>query len=56
MTRKDYVAIANAIKSQRNDDDKTVTNTLDALALSIADYMENDNEMFDHAKFIKACR
>jgi hypothetical protein len=53
MTRKDYVLIADAIKAQHkphNDPE-----TIQEIALSIADLLEGDNARFDRARFLTAC-
>lgn len=56
MTRKDYVAIAGAIKYTRqwNKLEKEVYAT-DRVAESIAGVMALDNPSFDRARFLKAC-
>jgi hypothetical protein len=53
MTRKDYVMIADAIKAQykpHNDPD-----TIQEIALGLADLLEGDNARFDRARFLSAC-
>lgn len=51
MSRKDYVAIAEAISS-------TITSNLDRnkLAAKLGVIFEADNPRFDYLRFMKACR
>ena len=61
MTRKDYVAIAAAIRQQAyspNADINTrnaAEGTREHIADDIADAMARDNPRFDRARFLKAC-
>ena len=63
MTRKDYVLIGEAIKSEREDwlqfgqqgDKATACLTLDQLSGLLADKLLADNAAFDHHRFMKAC-
>jgi hypothetical protein len=63
MTRKDYVAIAAAIKAAKADmfakePDESHVDLCDGAnyaAEHIADTMERDNPRFDRARFLKAC-
>ena len=53
MTRKDYVAIAAAIKTaDRYDDGEQIAA---AIVQNIAGVMAADNPRFDRARFLKAC-
>ena len=53
MTRKDYVAIAEAIaKADRYDDGEMIAADI---IERIADCMIRDNPRFDRARFLKAC-
>jgi len=52
MTRKDYVAIANAISIESQFGDKA---TAKAIAESLASVLKADNARFDKDKFITAC-
>lgn len=55
MSRKDYVAIASAIRSVA---DSTALHLSDALVLTaerIADKLQADNPRFDRVKFLTAC-
>lgn len=57
MTRKDYCALAAAIKSQRSAATSTleVQHRLDALAENIAAYISDSNPRFDQDRFLSAC-
>lgn len=63
MTRKDYVAIAQAIRAARHDvtskePAESQVDMLDGTSLSaehIADALARDNARFDRARFIAAC-
>jgi hypothetical protein len=63
MTRKDYVAIAAAIKAARADitgkePDEHHIDMLDGTSLSaehIAEVLKRDNPRFDRARFFAAC-
>jgi len=55
MTRKDYVAIAAAIKNAPWSDGMTEEFIESAIANAIADVFEQDNARFDRARFLKAC-
>ena len=56
MTRKDYVAIAAAIRKEvdagPNKNGHTITQKI---AENIADVMIRDNQRFDRSRFFKAC-
>lgn len=56
MTRKDYVAIAEAIAVSRGNgvSDEWNQGVL-VTAYNIADVMQADNHRFDRARFLKAC-
>lgn len=51
MTRKDYVATANILN---NFVDEVDFLTLSRIAENFAEMFENDNERFDHQRFIDA--
>ena len=53
MTRKDYKAIAEAIRA--NMDHKHETIYAAGLVSALEDYMSADNERFDGDKFAEAC-
>ena len=53
MTRKDYVMLANVIKAQRKPHNDT--ETINEIALSLADVLEEDNPNFDRVRFLWAC-
>jgi len=56
-SKKDYVAIAAAIKSNRNGSlPGAVNSTLDELAKDLCVYFERDNPRFDIIRFMKATR
>jgi hypothetical protein len=56
MTRKDYVAIAAAIKLARSTNTKPGHQiAVSDVALLIAGVMADDNSRFDRARFLKAC-
>ena len=56
MTKKDYIAIANAIKGERGcHSDPACIETCDSLADAIAYEFEKDSARFDRARFLKAC-
>ena len=53
MTRKDYVMLANVIKAQRKPHNDT--ETINEIALNLADVLEDDNPNFDRVRFLWAC-
>lgn len=53
-SRKDYVAIAAAIKTQRSHHDYFLERALDALSDVLANHFAADNPAFDRARFLKA--
>lgn len=64
MTRKDYELIANAIRAVHPWSKPGFTvklcadpvkETVDEIALAMADALANDNPRFDRAKFLSAC-
>ena len=56
MTRKDYVAIAEAIDlSWRHNLDLKPEYAVKEVTCRIADVMDADNPRFDREKFLKAC-
>lgn len=59
MSRKDYEAIAAAIKAEATEWGDLVTESdkqvLRAVAQRIARVFESDNPRFDRAKFLRAC-
>ena len=57
MTRKDYVAIAKAINLARttNPESKAHQIAVADVALLVAGVMQDDNQRFDRARFLKAC-
>jgi hypothetical protein len=59
MTRKDYEAIARAIRLFHEDDERdpihTASGAVEYVASNIADVMSADNPRFDRARFLKAC-
>lgn len=63
MTRKDYVAIAEAVMSARreitlkepHDSREDLDDGVSYAAEFIADVMARDNPRFDRARFLKAC-
>lgn len=55
MTRKDYVAIAAAIRKEVIYSGSETTTALKSVADSIADIMKRDNPRFDRSRFIDAC-
>lgn len=58
MARKDYVAIANVIRSTRintlNDTARTTNNVLDDVAVGLAKYLKTENNRFDVQRFLDA--
>jgi hypothetical protein len=58
-SRKDYVAIAAALKSQRESYaphwDKNLFRAMDDTCKAMAQVFANDNPRFDRAKFYAAC-
>lgn len=59
MTRKDYVATAGIIATQRDqldpgDDTDTAIAVLDKVTCSMADLFERDNDRFDRDRFYAA--
>ena len=63
MTKKDYVAIAGAIKTARTKQVTTgrtqhtifATWAVDDTAIAIADVLRADNSKFDTTRFLQAC-
>ena len=55
MTRKDHIAIAKAIKAQREHAVAKQELTLDRLSEDLCGYLSDDNPAFDSARFLKAC-
>jgi hypothetical protein len=56
MTRKDYVLIAEALASVRNEyADAPMRNTHTDCCEAVADALARDNARFDRARFLKAC-
>lgn len=53
MTRRDYVAIAAALKNARGLPMRDHASSLEAAAQCIADVMARDNPRFDRARFLK---
>lgn len=51
MTRKDYIATANILNQYVDEVDFL---TLSRIAENFAEMFENDNERFDHQRFIDA--
>ena len=52
MTRKDYIAIANAICEASH---TAPSAAIDTLAHKLADVCANDNPRFDRQRFLAAC-
>lgn len=55
MTRKDYEAIAAALKNARGLPMRDHAASIGAAAQCIAEVMQRDNPRFDRARFLKAC-
>ena len=55
MTRKDYVAIAAAIKASQRPATSETAESIRELAQRLASIMANDSPRFDRARFLKAC-
>lgn len=61
MTRKDYIAIAAALKSARvhnymdNANKALYNNGIDNAVSYVADALARDNGRFDRARFLTAC-
>ena len=56
MTKKHFIAIAKAIKSQRTADlDHLALVRLDALSEDLCDVFKDANANFDRARFLAAC-
>jgi hypothetical protein len=61
MTKKDYIAIANIIKSTYNKRssndaiDFKIDEIRNNFVISLANYFEIDNQKFNRPKFINAC-
>ena len=55
MTKKDYIAIAEIIKTKLDQDEITETSLIFKFIQSMADYFEQDNPRFNRGKFIHAC-
>lgn len=52
LTRKDFKAVAEIIRSNRRDG---VESTLDNAAYELADYFATQNPRFDRSRFMQAC-
>lgn len=55
MTRKDYIAIAAAIKASQMPATNETEASLRELAIRLCSIMANDNPRFDRTKFLDAC-
>lgn len=59
MTRKDYVAIAAALRQFYMDDEResihTASGAVEYVAHNIANVMARDNPRFDRQRFLRAC-
>jgi hypothetical protein len=57
MTRKDYVAIANAVADvlKTCEVDSAESTAVEFLATKLADVCQSDNARFDREKFLTAC-
>lgn len=56
MTKKDYIAIADAIKRARTGADKEERFAIDIVADNIADVFQKDNPRFNRQRFLEACQ
>lgn len=61
MTRKDYIAIAAALKTARvnnplgHTNQALYNNGVDNAVARVADALQMDNSRFDRARFLEAC-
>lgn len=57
MTRKDYVAIADALHTVKESTVEILGaySTVKLCAIKIADKLQDDNERFDRGRFMRAC-
>ena len=55
MTRKDYRAIAEALKKAKQQSEEKNENLYDTIVYRVADVFFNDNARFDYWKFYSAC-
>jgi hypothetical protein len=55
MTRKDYIALANALKDAKPDTFHDPVKIWGIAVANIADVLKADNSNFDRARFLTAC-
>jgi hypothetical protein len=59
MTKKDFVALASAIRSVREtptvSEDEGCLATADCIALAIAEVCAGSNDLFNENRFLRAC-
>lgn len=56
MTKKDYIAIAGAIKDARYECERGQQESITRVAERIADVLKSDNPRFDRERFMAATR
>ena len=54
MTKKDYEAIARAVRQVKPYEAQNVKDAVDKVILAISDTFERDNQRFDRKRFLEA--
>lgn len=55
MTRKDFIAIAEAVRDTRHPSTPATNHICDTVARKLADRLAGTNERFNRSRFLAAC-